>query len=149
MTPRNAPRAKLSKKILVLIVFVATFVISFMGIRFLLSTTLVNQGAYPSANDIVAELKSQLKTPAKVDAITTLTDVTAGDREIVYHYSLSSDADTARLDNSSLKSSIAPKLCSTESTRKLVDKSITMTYLYVVEGSSLTYNFSVTKADCA
>lgn len=96
----------------------------------------------------VAEIRKQSDLPKQVDSVTTWTAVTAEDDAIHYAYRVSSGVDPAAVSKSSVKRSIVPTLCSTDSTRKILDDDIAMRYTYTFDGSSKTMDLTVTKADC-
>lgn len=95
----------------------------------------------------VQELKNQKQFPERVDAITSLDDVTAEPSAIHYHYTIT-DTDPGDVSEQALKDSIQPRLCSEESTRRILDRDIQMKYSYNFDGSDVAYHLEFSKADC-
>lgn len=110
-----------------------------------------NINNYQSPTDLasqgVQQAKSSTKLPYEVDSVTTLTDITSSGNTIQYHYSLH-DADTSNLSDEALKNSIKPNVCANTGTSSLLNKGVTLQYLYIVSGSSEQYSFTVAQSDC-
>lgn len=140
--PAPTPRPKRSKKAALLGALI--FVVAFVAVRLIFALVFNNT---VDTNKLAAETKTKMGVPVKVDQYTTLTDITSGDKSIRYHYTISG-LDTANLTNDSLKQSVASSVCANADTRKLINQNINMEYSYVVENSSTTYSFAVSKSDC-
>lgn len=106
--------------------------------------------SYQTPADLASEGAQQAKSsttlPYQVDEVTTLTDITSADNTIQYHYTLH-DADTSRVTDEALKSSIKPSVCANTSTTSLLSRGVNLQYLYVTSGSE-QYSFTVTQTDC-
>jgi hypothetical protein len=99
---------------------------------------LVDQG--------VSQIKEQTDFPKQVDAITTWTGVSAEDGAIHYRYTVA--ADPAQLSEQTVHDSVLSNLCSTKSTRDILDRDIAMRYTYGFQGSNKTIDLEFRKADC-
>jgi len=99
------------------------------------------------ANTIVQAVKEKTVLPKKIDDSTTITDITAENNAIRYHYLLS-DVDTSELSNESLKGSLISSICQSGDTNDLFEQGINIEFLYKIENSSQNYLVKFTKADC-
>jgi hypothetical protein len=99
------------------------------------------------ANTIVQAVKEKTVLPKKIDDSTTITDITAENNAIRYHYLLS-DVDTSELSNESLKESLISSICQSGDTNDLFEQGINIEFLYKIENSSQSYLVKFTKSDC-
>jgi hypothetical protein len=104
----------------------------------------------PSKQDFVDEgvsqIKEQTQFPKQVDSITTWTGVSAEDGAIHYRYTVA--ADPAQLSEQTVHDSVLSNLCSTKSTRDILDRDIAMRYTYGFQSSDKTIDFEFREADC-
>ncbi len=138
------------------VIGIVVFILAFVTFRYL---TQVAIAPLPKLNsqtgseradliaDTVKEIKSTTALPTQLDEVTVWNDITAQPDAIRYHYMLVG-ADTDSLSNSYLKSYLGASLCSNRDTKYILDQGISMEYSYAVQGSTLSYFVSFTKADC-
>lgn len=97
---------------------------------------------------IAEETKRSLGVPTKIDRYTTLTDITAENKTIVYHYTLRG-LDESLITNQKLKANAVSGVCANKDSRGLLDMGATMNYTYTQGNERDKYSFSVTKDDCS
>jgi hypothetical protein len=104
----------------------------------------------PSKQDFVDEGVSQIKEqthfPKQVDSVTIWTGVSAEDGAIHYRYTVT--ADPSQLSEQAVHDSVLSNLCSTKSTRDILDRDIAMRYTYGFQSSDKTIDLEFRKADC-
>lgn len=152
--PKFGRKKKINSKIASAI-GVMVFIVAFIAFRYLGEKGTSAVIGEPSKQELIQQAvqsaKSQTTFPQELDSITTFTDMIEQPGAIRYLYILhdADEAQLAALTNADLKDSIAPQVCSTPETRNnVLNKDINMEYLYSVKGSSQTFFFSVSKADC-
>lgn len=91
--------------------------------------------------------RQQVDLPMTMDEYTTWVSIEAEGTSVVYNYEITG-LTPADIDAEVAKSSTASSACTTEDTKALLDKDITMAYHYSFEGTDETLDFSITKADC-
>jgi hypothetical protein len=95
----------------------------------------------------VEEALDTFDPPRQIDEVTVLTDVTAEQDAIHYHYTLV-DVDPSVVTQEVLEGVVLPGLCSTKETRQVLDQDIAMKYTYTVESTGDVYAMEFTKSDC-
>jgi hypothetical protein len=95
----------------------------------------------------VEEALDTFDPPRQIDEVTVLTDVTAEQDAIHYHYTLV-DVDPSAVTQEVLEGVVLPGLCSTKETRQVLDQDIAMKYTYTVESTGDVYAMEFTKSDC-
>lgn len=98
-------------------------------------------------NNVVIMAKENMPLPNRIDDSTTITDITAENNAIRYHYLLS-NIETSELSDESLKESLFSSICQNESTNNLFEQGINLEFLYTIENSPQTYLIKFTKSDC-
>ena len=88
----------------------------------------------------VEEALDTFDPPRQIDEVTVLTDVTAEQDAIHYHYTLV-DVDPSVVTQEVLEGS-------TKETRQVLDQDVTMKYTYTVESTGDVYAMEFTKSDC-
>ncbi len=96
---------------------------------------------------VVATAKSSSTLPMKVDSLTTLQDIKATDKAVVYTYLLV-DVDPSKLSSSALRTSILNNVCKNADTKAILDRGILLDYDYKVQDYTETYYISISEADC-
>jgi len=94
----------------------------------------------------VSQIKEQTHFPKQVDSVTIWTGVSAEDGAIHYRYTVT--ADPSQLSEQAVHDSVLSNLCSTKSTRDILDRDIAMRYTYGFQGSNKTIDLEFRKADC-
>lgn len=145
------------KSVLTGIVSVVVFILAFGVIRYLTQETLspstnsnTPNSTYSTSElvtETVKQVKSSMTLPNKVDAATTLVDITAETNAIRYHYILSG-IDTNSLSNAYLKNYLGSSICQNKDTKNLLNQGINMEYSYIVENKTQSYFIIFNKADC-
>jgi hypothetical protein len=95
----------------------------------------------------VEEALDTFDPPRQIDEVTVLTDVTAEQDAIHYHYTLV-DVDPSVVTQEVLEGVVLPGLCSTKETRQVLDQDVAMKYTYTVESTGDVYAMEFTKSDC-
>ena len=85
--------------------------------------------------------------PRQIDEVTVLTDVTAEQNAIHYHYTLV-DVDPSAVTQEALEGIVLPTLCGTKQTRQVLDQDVSMKYTYTVESTGDEYALEFVKGDC-
>ena len=153
-TPGGAPIAPqpprknvpLAVKILSSVLAAAVGLGAYFGVRVLLESlggpskqALIEKG--------VEEALDAFDPPRQIDEVTVLTDVTAEQNAIHYHYTLV-DVDPSAVTQEVLEGIVLPSLCSTKETRQVLDQDVNMKYTYTVESSGDEYDLEFSKSDC-
>jgi hypothetical protein len=120
--------------------------VAYFGVR-----ALFDAFSGPSKQELIEKSVEQaldtFDPPRQIDEVTVLTDVTAEQDAIHYHYQLV-DVDPAAVTQEVLEGVVLPTLCGTKETRQVLDADITMKYTYVVESTGDEYALAFTKSDC-
>lgn len=142
------PRKKvpLAVKILSAVLAAALALGAYFGVRVLLESlggpskqALIEKG--------VEEALDAFDPPRQIDQVTVLTDVTAEQNAIHYHYTLV-DVDPSAVTEEVLEGVVLPGLCSTKETRQVLDQDVNMKYTYTVESTGDEYALEFSKSDC-
>ncbi|WIB77630.1 hypothetical protein DEJ28_00620 [Curtobacterium sp. MCPF17_002] len=97
----------------------------------------------------VEQIREQSDLPKQVDSVTTWTGIEAEGSAIHYDYTVSDSVDPASITTAAVRDAVGPTLCSTKSTKDLLDDDVDMRYTYAFDGSSKTLDVTFTKADCS
>lgn len=144
-TPKQ-PRAP--RKVVFLSILVG--IIAALGSSFLVHSIL--NGSFESVESkvqtTVQQVRDHQELPRQVDSVTSWTGIEAEGDAIRYNYALSSSVDASALSADTIRSSVLPGLCSTNSTKDILDAGMKMKYAYTFEGTTKILDFTVTKEDC-
>ena len=130
------------KRILMVLVFIAAFVIA---------TVLVRVLTTPSKSDEVKkgveQVKGEIKLQTQVDQITTLNDIKADGDKIRNEY-IVKNVKPSDVDINVAKESTKKTACSNVEIMKVLKKDIDLTYNYSFEGTDQTLQFEIKQSDC-
>jgi len=161
-TPNSAPQKKSSKTVIITVVSLIAFAAAFIGVNKLIShgaaslysetkqstdpipANMDNQTFIKQAVDYV---KETTKLPKELDEMTTWVAVSEQPNAILYEYQLRG-IDASKLNNDNVKGFLVPTLCSNKSSRAILNKGVTLNYIYTIKDSTQKFSVSVSKADC-
>ncbi|MBB5633033.1 hypothetical protein BKA04_001256 [Cryobacterium mesophilum] len=135
------------KRILIGVISAAVALATAFGVYLALGAFLPNNSTDDLIAKTVQEMKDTNQFPAQIDEITRLDDVTAEPSAVHYHYTIT-DTDPADVSEQALKDSVLLQLCSTEETRRILDRDIQMKYSYDFDGFDDSYHLEFSKSDC-
>lgn len=146
----DAKRQK-SKKIMV----GALLALAAILIAFIVFAVIESEGNYSQssqsptslAEEGARQFKASSTLPQAVDETTTLTDVTAANGAIQYHYELRG-IEAGSLTSDMLFNHIQPSVCSDSDTRYLLDAGVAMEYFYEAPEINRQYSTRVQLSDC-
>lgn len=107
-----------------------------------------------SVQNMVAQAKAKAGLPKKIDANTTLVDLTAEGNAVRYHYTITGvpplpDANAAKVGSEGMKTTLLPNICANPETKSILDQGIGLEYAYDFQNSEYDMFVAFTKADCA
>jgi acetylornithine deacetylase/succinyl-diaminopimelate desuccinylase-like protein len=85
--------------------------------------------------------------PKRVDAVTTLTDISYGDRQLTYVYALDMQGEGAPSDMAALRKLVAGRICGSDMKRAM-DYGFTFDFRYNSRAGSPITDFVLTSTDC-
>jgi hypothetical protein len=150
-TPESQPTPPVRsrrKLVLIIVAAVVVFVLAFVLVRWGLSVAFSGPSKQATIDKSVSQIKEQSDLPKQVDQVTTWTDVKAEPDAIHYEYTVASSVDPSSVTEAAIRNAVLPTLCSTASTRRILDEDIAMRYTYAFSGSTKTIDTTITKADC-
>jgi hypothetical protein len=142
------PSPRRRRRVLTIVIVVVVVVVVGVLVRWGLTSVFGGSSEQSLINKSVAQMRVQTSFPKKLDAVTTFTGVDAEHNAIRYDYAISSDVTPSALPKAALRKAILPTLCSTTSTRNILNRDIAMHYHYGFTGTSHTIDITFTKADC-
>ena len=142
------PTNRRRKRVLIVLAAVVVFVLAFVLVRWGLSAAFSGPSKQQTIDKSVSQIKEQSDLPKQVDQVTTWTDVKAEADAIHYEYTVASSVDPSTVTEDAIRNAVIPTLCSTASTRHILDEDIAMRYTYAFSGSTKTIDTTITKADC-
>jgi hypothetical protein len=131
---------------------------SYDGLPIITETTK-SPGALPdiqvSTDKLQAKIEAYVKAtkaavvlPKRLDEVTTWTDVKAETGDIHYFYAIDASVDPSNLSVDILKPAVATQVCGIPSAKAVLKDDIDFHYTYAFDGSTTTYEFTMTGDDC-
>jgi hypothetical protein len=120
---------------------------AWIGTRALLESGSAVRDPARIAAETVAAVKKQVSYPQRIDAITTLDDVTADGDTIVYHYTIAG-ADPSTVSKTALRDAVRSQLCAQKDGTKLLAEKVRVEYAYRIAEDGTRFSFVIAHGDC-